>query len=127
MKSDEKPLQAWYCYDREDGEAFAEHWPPNPKYFPHDQTTRWYNADEADARIAELEAKLKEQSVEMGELHRFHRTGEWMADIQPDLSDPPVTRRELAAVLSASRGPWTTDSIEMLQRLERGQDARGEL
>ena len=72
MPSDEKPLQAWYCYDREEGDAFAEHWPPDPRYFPLDETTRWYNADEADqalaakdSRIAELEAEVETKNRQL--------------------------------------------------------------
>lgn len=75
---------------------------------------------------SELQARIAELEAEMAKLVEFHRTGEWMADIRPDPPDPPVTRRELAAVLRAFAEDAPKDYWHMMERLERGEDARGE-
>ena len=134
MPSDEKPLQAWYCYDREEGDAFAEHWPPDPRYFPLDETTRWYNADEADQALAAKDARIAELEALTVTITMEERTGitdEEVVSLMP--ADSPVTRRELAYLLwvicglEGVDGRSVTELGNAASRLERGEDARGGL
>jgi plasmid stabilization system protein ParE len=138
MKSDEQPLTRY----RMEGIEYTDclYLRPQPEgeeleYPIWSKRPDVYLADEADRALAAKDARIAELESEMAKLMDFHRTGEWMADIQPDrerlpeqdLSDPPVTRRELAAVLRAYAEEDSHDYWAMVKRLERGQDARGEL
>tara|TARA_R110000764_G_scaffold233159_2_gene325909 strand:+ start:3161 stop:3529 length:369 start_codon:yes stop_codon:yes gene_type:complete len=114
--------------------------------------------DDLRARVAELEAEKAELETTLGKFYGWRPPSKEAAldafwtekrrrDVQfwkdgTEPADPPVTRRELAAVLEAARptmyvdhpyagkgnrkAPYSPDAKLMIERLHAGQDARGE-
>ena len=71
-EQDEKGLQAWYCRDREEGEAMADEWPPRAD--DTENYTRWYDADKVDPLLEAKDARIKELEAKLADAHAHQQT-----------------------------------------------------